>query len=229
VSTIGFDTGGEIQPYLQRPNGSRVDGHDDLLLETATVRVVDDGTMAAALMPLQVGNKWVYGAAFEGSQVQDTGYVYERTFEILGTAVIDGSRYYHLQIDSEEPTYLQTREKGLFAGDYDVHRDGEYWNDDFFFRYPVTPGTSYTYKTIDGTREVTFVVSSAAISVPAGTFDCLVYEIDESDELEQDVSTWSFAPGIGLIQSINLSGEGGYYLLERFDLLSYSIGGRRTS
>lgn len=147
----------------------------------------DSGSDQSALMPLKVGNSWTYEVR-SGSSTEQT------TLEITDSRTINEEQYYEVdpgidQYETDgEPFLVRRRGEGLFAAEEDLVG--------FPLKYPVEEGgEEYTYIDNDG-NEYRITVSNQTLEVPAGTFDCLKYEIDSSGSA-------CISPDVGPIQ-INL-------------------------
>ncbi len=148
------------------------------------------------LLPLKVGNSWVYKSFELDPTTGDTTSFTEDSLRIIGTTTIRGSLYFVLSSDTNKDV-AQNRSDGLFIADYDPHFD-EFF-DDLFFKFPAQNGESYTYDLIDG-GQVRVKVTNETVTVPAGTFHSYVYQFIDLP-LE---SVFYFAPGVGLIHIKNL-------------------------
>ena len=142
------------------------------------------------LMPLCLGNTWSYETA--------RGDAF--ALEAAETVATDSTAWTVVK-DSETEAggtfvaYLNTS-RGLYDAEYH-ERDDDLDPASSFFRFPVEDGTTYTF----GGTDVT--VTWEPVEVPAGSFDVYTYVLDDEVEGRR---TFSFAPGVGLVQ---FSGEEG--------------------
>jgi len=212
AGTADITLGGAIR--LERPDGALVTGFDALILETGQVEITTQLLAADMLLPLNDGNRWTY-ARFkrEPSGMRQTGDV---TMSVAGSAVVDGGAYRRLRQSDGSESLAQATDSGTVIGFYG---DGA-WRDDVCFRYPVDIDDGYQYVSL-ATGEVSSVnVSAESISVPAGTFDCLVYV--RSDET-YGTREWHFAPGVGLVHTSQGKPDEAVAGQTSWGLVSYSI------
>ena len=152
----------------------------------------------SALMPLKVGNSWTY-------EVSQSDGSTEATLEITRSVTIDDEQHYEMdpgldQYETDgEPFLVRTQGDGLYVMEEDLVG--------FPLKYPAEDGEIYTHTDDDG-NEYRITVTDQTITVPAGTFDCLQYEI-ESD------GSACISPDVGPIQINLLSLEA--------NLASYSL------
>lgn len=128
----------------------------------------DDGDEGQpALMPLKVGNSWTYEVQGDGST--------EATLEITRSVTIDEEQHYEMdpgidQYETDGESFLVRPEgDGLYVMEEDLVG--------FPLKYPADDGEIYTHTDSDG-NEYKIPVTNRTVTVPAGTFDCLQYEID---------------------------------------------------
>jgi len=122
----------------------------------------------SALMPLKVGNSWTY-------EVPQGDGSTEATLEITRSVTIDDEQHYEMdpgldQYETDgEPFLVRTEGDGVYVMEEDLVG--------FPLKYPAEDGEIYTYTDDDG-NEYRITITDQTITVPAGTFDCLQYEIE---------------------------------------------------
>jgi len=146
---------------------------------------------ADVLMPLAIGNSWTYSDNNIGTY----------TITIVDKKSINGKDYY-LAVDDayQDTTLLKNESNGLsFVDKYD---DNYY--EYVFLRYPFDKTLNYS-QTNDLGGSVSYNAYKEKVDVPAGTFDCFIYEY-KSDEYKlpnggyESVSgNLAFAPGVGIV------------------------------
>ena len=152
----------------------------------------NDGEQADVLIPIEVGNEWTADATDErgdleprtgtlSAEITDTEKVSVAFAELSGTVgigreeddvVIDLSRFYE--------------------------GEGFYDGGSMRLRYPVETGTTYQFTDTEN-RQFQVEVSRESVSVPAGSYDCLLYEIVESPPGEVSRRIW-VKPGVGPVK-----------------------------
>jgi len=128
----------------------------------------------SALIPLNTGNSWTYEVQ-DNSRGEDNGSTEQATLEITRSLTIDEEQHYEMdpgidQYETDgEPFLARPREEGLYVTEENLVG--------FPLRYPAEDGKIYTHTDDDG-NEYKITVTDQTITVPAGTFDCLQYEIE---------------------------------------------------
>lgn len=171
------------------------------------------------LMPLGENYSWRYDTSFEeqGERVHAA-----LVFTVDRQQIRAGQTYHHLQMRAEIDGTEVAPDSELLVRHAEngvewLTFEGGMRTDSLFFRYPVGAGTRYAMGEAQG-RPVHAVVHQARITVPAGTFDAVLYRFDSlGDDIE-----YAFAPGVGLlrvmVESPNPEND------SHFDLLSYVVG-----
>lgn len=164
----------------------------------------------SALIPLNTGNSWTY-------EVQDNGSTEQATLEITRSVTIDEEQHYEMdpgidQYETDgEPFLVRLEEEELYVTEEDLIG--------FPLKYPAEDGEIYTHTDDDG-NEYRITVTDQTITVPAGTFDCLQYEIEFDGPGAESGLGFSgsacISPDVGPIQ-INL----GFF--SEANLTSYSL------
>jgi len=151
------------------------------------------------IWPLAVGNVWNYD--FFG---------YNVTYKVIGTGTVSGDQVFRVQITGpniNEVNVLSNHSDGL----YDYGMEPNTHSGELFLKYPTSVGDSWTYAGVT----MTVISTSQSVSVPAGTFDCVVYEYNSASSGK---NRYYFSPHIGYIQFYQ--GSSNTYNLK---LKSYSL------
>ncbi len=141
-----------------------------------------------ALLPLAIGNMWVY----EHTATGDDGKVistWRDTMRVVGTEEIKGNKWYQVKgFMVQDTILLASREDGLWMLNQDqqeIH----------YFNSKLDVGKTYT-------RPPSFNVelrnAAADISVPAGKFSCIHFS--ERFDNAPSASSYYLAPGTGLVE-----------------------------
>ena len=169
---------------------------------------------------------------FDGGLGERTVFVIDNTPDITSTK----SRTYYIEDDGERVTRLrqiiydadgsviktQDYDPGVLKFDRTRITKGETWNESF---------TRYTYD--DEGNEIgespkeyqyTFTITELheKVTVPAGTFDCIMITRERLPPLSYEVKIYYYASGVGKVKEISEGGESGNKMEE---LTSYSVGG----
>jgi len=142
------------------------------------------------LIPLEVGNEWIAetdrGRRVEASVSRDS--VVEITEE-------------RQQEDFTFSIQIEKHSDGIRIGE-DLSTD----DDSFVLRYPIEDGATYEYTDPGGDETFEVSVTRQSITVPAGSFDCLMYTIQEEGD-EDSQRAW-IKPGTGPVRLQDIEGEG---------------------
>jgi hypothetical protein len=162
---------------------------------------------AAPLMPLAVGNRWVYRTIHVAAG--DTTESGPMTMELVGKVAPAGLTYFTVP----GGLIFGTRGESLSVARFDSAR-GVFEDFEFLLRYPITPGTNYFYRSpyLPGSSVSLIESRVDNLVTPLGSLRTITYSID-AGKLE-----FGFAPGIGLVYMANAFGT-------RWILSSYAYGG----
>ena len=144
------------------------------------------------LVPLTVGNYWDY--------------------ELANTSVRRDLIYTKEVIDSQDVYFFWT-DYGSWTGSRAIYNtqkgyyETRYWNIDlnnsmYYFKCPVMVGDTWenTYVFDHGwTHKYECLSKNAKVDVPAGTFNCILYEVINQAGDGDYLHHYYFKPGIGLI------------------------------
>ncbi len=169
----------------------------------------------SSLMPLQEGNRWDY-RSYSLSPGNLKSAVREYHWKIVEPVLINGERYYRsffTQEGAEAPaSVIRNTSNGLFIAFYDSTT--QHFVAPLLFKYPAREGEIYFFG-----KEI--AVSSATVTTPAGTFNCLAYQMTEG----RFRITYYFAPGVGMVRSEMEypDSQSGELISEYSDLLDYRL------
>lgn len=141
------------------------------------------------LVPLEEGNEWRYNSNF-GEETLSLLEVTEEGNASLSTQYIYGT-------EAPVTISIDARSDGLVVGVADEEGavlDGE----DMLLKYPVEDGETYRYTDSGGDNTFEITVTETSVSVPAGSYEALLYEIDNVDR-PTNSKIW-IRPGLGVLQ-----------------------------
>ncbi len=165
---------------------------------------------ADRLLPLALGNRWIYETTIYDSTGKAT--LKADTTLVAGDTTIQGERWFFFNDDRATPTVSRT--------------DGVYYWDTrnnasrLYVRYPGAVGESYER----GSQRYTIVATNTTVTVPAGVFTC--YQIRLTDQNIPGLdATLSIAPGTGTIkiEAINTRPDGTRLGSARMELKAYTL------
>jgi hypothetical protein len=160
----------------------------------------------APLMPLRLGNRWVYRELhISGADTVEAGTM---TIELADTVAPSSLTYYSC---ASGQLIFRTRNDGLSVARYDSDL-GTFEDFEILLRYPISVGATYSY-------ESPYIWSGMArihtrmdtLSTSLGRLPCLTYAVTAGTYLE-----FGFTPGIGLAWMANAYGT-------RWILSTYSL------
>jgi hypothetical protein len=156
------------------------------------------------ILPLTVGNTWIHNWTAGG--VTDT-----RSSSVFTTQIIGGQTTYRTGVLTAFNCYLNHSD-GLYKyGD----NSGVYASPRLYLKYPCAAGDSWSF---DG-GTFTVLNTSRTVTVPAGTFDCILYyyrKVNTSGSVSVHYEYW--CPDIGQVkQDVYLDGS----LAVTIELVSY--------
>ncbi|MEP7217366.1 MAG: hypothetical protein ABI876_00535, partial [Bacteroidota bacterium] len=169
------------------------------------------GNQSGKLIPLALGNQWLYATTLYDSTGATTGTRTDTT-KVNADTLIQGEQWFFFNDDHAAPT--ANRSDGLY-----------YWDPAsgtarIYIRIPGTVGDSYER----GNLRYTLVSTNTTVTVPAGVFSC--YQLLVTDANNSNVeSTISIAPGTGTvkIESRGKRGDGSVFVGFRSEMKSYSL------
>lgn len=166
----------------------------------------DDSESTSTLIPLDAGNTWTLRV--------DGGFIDQIKIEVNGTTTLNGDSYREIDIlaSSSESTFRRTyvaREtsNGLYIARPDTSDAGIQLYG-FLLQSAVSDGGSYVHTDERG-NSYDVSVSAQTITVPAGSFEALVYRATRQETGNTDNAF--IDPGIGPVQ---LDYRGEIYRLE---------------
>lgn len=158
--------------------------------ESAQDSILQMGRLADIIMPLAVGNMWVFQVNALDTSVNAMRRIGIDTFRVVRDTTIANSRWYEL--------------RGLQSDGYAINWTNGCWfavpgSDPFLFaKYPAAVGDTFT--SVIGGVEARYqvVATGAEITVPAGRFFC--YHYRQRIGPRGPTSNYYFAPGVGLVK-----------------------------
>lgn len=142
------------------------------------------------IIPLAVGNTWNYHTT-----LYDTAGNVFREFDsssrITGDTLIDNNTWYYYESNA---WFCSIFEDGYHT--YDPYRSDSLKNR-LNFKYPCAAGDKYSYYEV--------AKSDTQITVPAGTFNCIMYKLRMRTSMDFAYLDFFIKPGIGYIKTIEYS------------------------
>ena len=164
----------------------------------------DDGTGPTSdlIQPLETGFAW--GGRVYSDSPQNPDTTYQELF-VTGCESINGVRWWNIAhvygIDTVEATYQWTnRNDGLWSRIPWGNENLEYLR----AKYPATAGENYPGPMTE--QIITVISTDSAVTVPAGTFKCYVYLIDDGSAVDAPVVYEFCCPGIGMVKQVAVGG-----------------------
>ncbi len=178
----------------------------------------------AELIPYSVGTIWTYQVEQRNEQGEVENTMTD-TSRVAGEEFIEGQRWFMVEEFGYEFWVRIGDEGGLEAEllpDPDPESKGfVLQRKQLFFKYPAKKGETYPVGDPDFKQQAKVVETDLKVDVPAGSFQCMVYEISTPEAL---VSRISLAPGIGIVKFEFPSGYGESELPETRELITIKTG-----
>lgn len=163
----------------------------------------DGGQSAAAsahdFFPLSLGDRWVYKKTTTHPGEQPT--VGESFALVRGEYLFNGELWFHYEEDGI-CFWIHNRDDGQYESTvgYDEETAGLQIEHEFLlFKMPAAAGDSWPLLndllSEDAPGEVRCIAESKQVRTPAGKFDCMVFEIEETDS----TATYYIARGMGIV------------------------------
>lgn len=170
----------------------------------------NDPNNAKPLLPLAVGNQWLYESTIYDSTGRATSK--KDTTAIRMDTTIQGEKWYFFNDDRVTPTASRT--DGIYYWDTKLNVARLY------LKYPGTVGSTYER----GSQRYTITSINTNVDVPAGVFSC--YQVGFTDQNVPGLrGTISMSPGVGTvkIELINTRTDGSVQGSARMELKSYTL------
>ncbi len=169
----------------------------------------DDDNSGGVIIPLKIGKTWYYQEVMGETAAKAPPSDYVFFLSVLSTkeireqttyAVLAGDPWDYYYAD-----YFRNKDDGIhYYGYYDYWDMEEYiYNaEGLLWKYPCKAGDTYQ-GFYDEFREITVVSTNAKVTVPAGTYTCVQYEVPwYSNEYGESWSYKYFAPDVGLVKEV---------------------------
>ena len=157
-----------------------------------------DAGDGAPLFPLQLGSQWRY----QITEVDEEGKIIRKrtgTSQVVGEHIISGKRWFCV-FELGYGFWVRNTAEGLEEADIHLDEDTmqlKATSPRLFFKYPVKENETYVIDPEFDDQKMVVKSVDRKVTVPAGEFNCVVYEIMDGDEL---TSRMFVAPGKGLIK-----------------------------
>ena len=164
----------------------------------------------APLIPLTVGNRWVYEVYRDGKTGGGRLRQDDRPLELRETRKLDGEEYF---VTTSDLAFRLTPDGLSFARyEKDAFDDLE-----ILLRYPIESGTDYEYTSTKVRQpDLTVRVVKEAVTTPAGTYEAYTYRVFIKGS--GMFLVLSFAPGTGMVKMENAYGA--TWLLSSFEAVA---------
>jgi hypothetical protein len=214
-----------------------------LLLSVGVAHSGNAVSLAEAIQPRTGEGRWDYSSYyFTGAQMESAGTSRERVVEVRR---IDGVTAFRVEFLSDWRTLserllgtpLDPESFSYFWEYYDEEGSYNFFEDfdnpqpptslaDFSLTLPYPTQKGHQYQADGADYEV--IAIDREVTVPAGTFQTVVYEITEQysdDPMDKDRQRFFMAPGVGLVRwEMDVPNEDGRWVLDsRDDLFSFSL------
>jgi hypothetical protein len=162
------------------------------------------------IIPLTVGNTWSYHTT-----LYDTaGNVFKEfnnSREITGDTLINNTIWYYYDTDA---WFCSVFKDGYHT--YDPYRTDSLRNQ-LNFKYPCAAGEKYSYYEVAKT--------DTQITVPAGTFNCIMYTLRMQTSMDFAYIDFFIKPGVGYIKTIEYTFNGNLppFIYNTSELLSWKF------
>jgi hypothetical protein len=172
-----------------------------------------EGLDTTVIMPLTIGNMWVYEVSGLDTIDNTMKPVRIDTFEVRRDTIIDGERWFVVKDMTPPGGRVINREDGFWQ----CRRNQEPF---LFLKYPASPGDEYSWDVRDITVENRVIAADTEVTVPAGTFAC--YRYTQLTDLQNIIVDYYFAPGAGGIR-LEVFDKAGLRPLSRHDLIEIKL------
>lgn len=172
-----------------------------------------EGLDTTVIMPLTIGDMWVYEVSALDTIDNMMKPVRIDTFEVTRDTIIDGERWFVVKDMTPPGGRVINREDGFWQ----CRRDQEPF---LFLKYPASPGDEYSWNIRDITVENRVIAADAEVTVPAGTFTC--YKYTQLADLQNIIVDYYFVPGVGGIR-MEVFDKAGLRPVSRHDLIEIRL------
>ena len=179
--------------------------------------VFADADKFVPLLPFKLGAEWIYACKTvdKGGRVTKT----ETKSHVVGVHLLNNQRWYYVY-EFDYGFWVRNSKQGALEADIALDEESlqlKLQSPRLFFKFPVKKGETYDLKTPDLESKMRIAEVDAKLELPAGKFECIVYEVLEDNKV---ASRMWLAPGVGLVKfELELiDGEA-----ETHELVKYSI------
>ncbi len=139
------------------------------------------------IFPLKSGNSWTYEYKNTETTIITNLYVEKDT-------IIQGEIWYKMLTDSTYTNYYKNFDDGLWSLDI---RDFSYYKpSNLIYKYPAKANDEYYVNY----EKIKIVSTDQKVEVPAGTFNCYVYQLNNSFSEIRYYNEICLSPGTGIIK-----------------------------
>lgn len=210
--------------------------------QTQVVEVTAESPPAGAIQPRAKGAEWLYVSYYFESGLSSSGGSSKE--EVIEVREIDGISCYLVKLTLDWRSLLD-RLAGVQLSEDDYSYFWEYYNEKGSYHYSVDASDLYAFDTIEdfsltlpypvevGTTyfaegsQYTVIADSVSIEVPAGAFNCVVYESIDPAVIDPELMSRErlfMAPGVGVVRwEMDSMNSGEWELEYRDDLFKYSL------
>ncbi|MGE5480351.1 MAG: hypothetical protein ACM3U1_07990 [Chloroflexota bacterium] len=142
------------------------------------------------LIPLGIGNNWVYKRTLYDDKGAQQGDPVTYSMQILRDTTVNNIAGVIARAWKDD-TFIANKSDGFYAYD-----DGLIDDIELFYKYPVVKGDSY----LRASGETVIVEDlKRSVTVPAGTFECVVFKVLYQDNKFYEVNY--FVKGVGMVKT----------------------------
>ena len=169
------------------------------LVLTISCSEADRRCECVPLVPLAVGNSWVYRSCTVDQPGGESHCWGQDTIRVMSVGDLAGEDYY---LTNCLMAFRETPDGVSLVG----HESLRVVAYDYFFRFPVADGASYRYTTTKvAFPSMLYWVEEEVVDVPAGQYPVFTYHVSIARGLPEE--TLSFSPGVGLVQDRYTHGQ----------------------
>ncbi len=143
------------------------------------------------IMPLEVGNMWVYSVYGLDTAQNELRPILVDTLTVVSDSVINRERWFYMGGLQRTEGWVSNRKDGFWF----ALPGGQPF---LFAKYPAQPGDTFSSLIGKSTAHTTVAGTGVEVKSPAGTYYCYKY-VQKIPPLDA-TTNYYFAPGVGLVK-----------------------------